>query len=790
MHRNRGISNRVQPPSRRSTRRFHLPVFTGYGMNTRLPPPAPLPLAERLLGRVRVAWRRSVLLRVLVLAPALFAAAAVLLVAVDLAMPLRAAPREVLRWLPFALAAGALGWAGWRVARPPSAARLALLAEERIPALGNRLATALEMQNVPDGPVLRAFLEDAVRHLASADLRGVAPGRVRVPGIVLGVALALAAVFALLLPSAAAEAWERWTRPRDAYETRWRELRAEALPRSERAPIPPFDELRWRIEPPSYANLPAVTGRGDDAVAALPGSRIRLWSRFAERWSGVAAARIGGEVLPVRRRKGEWIVEWTQTPAERGVSLEARAGGEVAARRVLPVTVLPDNAPDVALTQPETDLVLASGTGRVAIRATAADDYGVGDFTLTWSRTRGSGESFEYLDGQWAFARVSRPGKTAAGLLDLELAALQLQPGDVIHVRAVARDRNTVTGPGESVSRTRVIRVARPEEMDEVNTDVGFPTELPNNPLLSQRMLILRTERLRARMQGVSAGELREQSADIGHEQSRLRERVGEQVFTRATGGVQDPFADLSFTETAGAGHSHEAETPAAGSPRPREAEVLEEASEATGKGTADEVTHKHDADPILEVNRTLSRIYDLMWASERALNQADPAGSLPHQYAALELIQEMRKTDRLLPRGNVRVDPVDIAAARGEGKLDEAAPTGRAAGVPLPSLAPLLAELDRVTADLQRRTPRVASLELSALAGRLLAAPDADRQGAALVSRAAGEAAAGRTDAARALLRRARGRLAPEGGARTRVVPSTTDPAAAEYFRRLGRTP
>ena len=77
----------------------------------------------------------------------------------------------------------------------------------------------------------------------------------------------------------------------------------------------------------------------------------------------------------------------------------------------------------------------------------------------------------------------------------LDLDALQLQPGDVIHVRAVARDRNAVTGPGESVSRTRVIRVARPEEMDQVNTDVGFPMELPKDPLLSQRMLLIRTQR-------------------------------------------------------------------------------------------------------------------------------------------------------------------------------------------------------------------------------------------------------------------------------------------------------
>jgi hypothetical protein len=751
--------------------------------------PFRVPIAERVVAGVRRAWRRSVLIRVMVLAPAVFAAAAVVLVALDLLAPMNAALRTVLRWVPPVLAAGVLGWAARRVARPPADSRLALLAEERVPALGNRLATALEMEGAPDGPIRRAFLDEAERALASVDLRRVAPPRVRGPARVLGASLALAAGFALLAPGAAAEAWRRWTDPRDAYETRWREVRAATLPRAADTPVPPFDELRWRIEPPAYSGLPASTGRGEEALAALPGSRIRLWSHFSHRWSSVAAARVGAGALPVRRRGGEWIVEWTQAPAERGIALEARAGGEVAARRVLPVTVLPDNPPDVTLTQPETDLVLATGTGRVTIRAAAADDYGVGDFLLTWSRTRGSGESFEYVDGQWAFASVARSGRTAAGTLALDLAALQLRAGDVIHVRAVARDRNGVTGPGESVSRTRVIRVARPEEMDEVNTDVGFPMELPENPLLSQRMLIIRTERLRDRARAMPAPALREESAEIGHEQARLRERVGEQVFTRATGAVQDPFADLSFTETSGAPHSH-AEEPAPATPQSREAEILEQASEATGRGTVDEVTHKHDADPILDVNRTLSRIYDLMWASERALAQSDPAGSLPHQHAALKLIQEMRTTERLLPRGGVKVDAIDIAAARGEGKLDDVAPAGRSVGAAVASIGPLLAELDRAMAELGRRPARAASLELSALAGRLLAAPGADRQGAALVSRAAGEAAAGRTDATRVLLRRARAVLAPDGGARTRVVPTAADPAAAEYFRRLGRTP
>jgi hypothetical protein len=747
-----------------------------------------LPPVERIVARVRAAWRRSVLLRALVIVPAAFAAAAVALVALDLLWPMRAAVREVLRWVPLLLGIGWLAWSIYRIVRPPTPRRFALLAEERIPSLDNRLITAFDVPQVPDGPIGRAFVAEAERRLGSVEVRGVAPVGARRPAIVLGVSTATAILFALLFPTAAREAWARWTEPRDTYEARWREVRSSTLPNVPAPPMPVFEEMRWRIAPPAYSGLDTTDGRGEEPVAALAGSRIRLRSAYFDRWDGVRAERIGGGALPVRREGGEWFVEWVQGPGEKGVSLEAVAGGEVVSRHVVPVTVLPDQPPDVALTAPETDLVLAAPKGQVPIRATAADDYGVGEFELAWSRTRGSGEQFEYLEGEWQFASVSRSGKGVSGELVLNLDALQLQPGDVIHLRAVARDRNDVTGPGESVSRTRVIRVARPEELDEVNTDVGFPMELPENPILSQRMLIIRTERLIAARRRLAERDYRQQSADIGYEQSRLRERVGEQIFTRSTGAMQDPTSEpTSFTEVGGTGaHSHEAagEEHEARTPE----EVLEEASEATGIGSTDEVAHRHDEAPIIDVDRTLLSLYNIMWAAEREMSQVRPDSALPHMRRALVIIDELRKAERTFPRGEVKVDAVDVAGARGEGKLEEVAPASRTAGRATPSVLPLLAELDRVSAGLGRTGARQASLEISALAARALGDPAADPQAAALVSRAAGEAQAGRVERARELLQRARAKLAPMAGARARPVPSTADPAAAEYFRRLGR--
>ncbi|HEY0016647.1 MAG TPA: hypothetical protein VGC13_10025 [Longimicrobium sp.] len=764
-------------------------------MNTiaQSPPIAGRPLqapAERLIAGVRAAWRRSVLLRALAWAPALFAASAVLLVLIDLVLPIRAVGREVLRWLPVALGGGVLALCIQRLVRPPAPRRFALLAEERIPALQNRLLTAFDLADpMPDGVVGRAFVAEAERHLRDTGLRDVAPARVRTPGMILGGSLALAAAFALAFPGAAAEAWTRWMHPADAYASTWQEVRAETLPNVEAPPIPLFDELRWTVQPPAYAGIAAQDGRGDDPISALPGSRVRIRSRFPDRWDGVRAGAIGGASLPVRRDGGEWIVEYVMPPDARGLSLEAMADGGVVDRRIVPLAPLPDQPPDVQLLAPEADLVLASGVGRIGLRATAADDYGVGRFDLHWTHSRGSGESYEFVEGDWAFSRVSRNGRTSTGELVIDLGTLRLQPGDIMHIRAVARDRNNVTGPGESVSRTRIIRVARPDEMDQINTDIGVPAELPKDPVMSQRMIILMTERLIRERPRLSRQELQSRAAEIAQHQSRLREVVGEQVYVReAEGAIQQGEQDFSYLEQGGSAGTHAHEEGGAEEEERTPEQVLEEASEATGIGAISEFEHRHDESAILDVNRDLMRLHNLMWNSQQELNLVKPDTALPYQYEALKIIQALNQAERTYPRGDVRVDPINVSEARGQGKMDDVAPAARSGGAALASLLPLLAELDRVAAGLGRKAGRASSLEISNLAARVLGEPTADRDAAAFISRAAGEAGNGRTERARDLLRRARERLAPPAGAAARPLPSTADPAAAEYFRRLGR--
>jgi hypothetical protein len=757
------------------------------------PPPAALPAAAELVARVRARWRRGVLLRALLVAPALLLGAALALLLLDAAAPLPAAWRAGLRWLPPLLALAALVRGVLRAVRLPDAGRFALLAEEREPILANRLVTALGAEP-GEGSVARAFQTQARAGVAAADPRRMVPLAASRPAAALAAALVVGGGLALLAPTAAREAWARWSAPADVYEAAWREIRGAALPGVlPPAPIPGFDELRWTVRPPAYTGLPGREMRGGEVPSVLPGSRVRLRGRFPPRWERVRASPIGGGVLPVRRAGGEWSVEWTQGTAERGVALEALVGDSAVARRVAALLPATDAPPEVSLDEPAEDLVFASPAGRVPVRARATDDFGVAELRLTWIRSRGSGEIFSFAEGEIPWTRLGRSGGGVAGEHTLDLAALGLEPGDVLHLRAVARDRNDVTGPGESASETRVLRIARPDELDQVNTTIGFPIEAERNPVLSQRMLIVMTERLRDRAPRLASGALRGEAGELGTEQGRLRARVGEQIFTRSTGAMQAAGMHLGFEDASGEmhyegdGHQHGA-APRAGAGSRSTEEVVAAAERATGTGTAEELGHRHDEDPILDVNRTLVTVYNAMWAAERALNQAGLEEALRHQHIALTHLQQVREGERVFARGRVRVEAVDVAAARGGGEVDEAAPAPRSPARAAPSDVPgQLAETERLAAAVRARPAELAP-SIGALAARLLADPRVDARAGALVARAAEDAARGRGEPAAARLAEARRLLDPRGASGSAPpLPQATDPRAAEYFRRLG---
>ena len=270
----------------------------------------------------------------------------------------------------------------------------------------------------------------------------------------------------------------------------------------------------------------------------------------------------------------------------------------------------------------------------------------------------GEGETFTFKSG--VVDRVSAGNARTtklAGSLDLD--ALQLKPGDLVHIRAVARDRNNVTGPGVGVSETRTLRIPRPSEYDSIAIEGAPPPDVDSSQL-SQRMLIILAEKLEARSAKLARADVVRESQHIGSDEARLRQHVGEIVFARL-GGQQD-------TEDAGSNAAAAHLTP----------DQLLAAANAATQASAGATDFEGDETPVVAVNRPLLEAYNAMWDASRALEVGEPGTALPPMRLALAAIQRARNAERLYLRGKAPVVIVDVNKVRLAGKRDDASSSAR----------------------------------------------------------------------------------------------------------------
>lgn len=387
--------------------------------------------------------------------------------------------------------------------------------------------------------------------------------------------------------------------------------------------------FRAIVVTPAYARVAPDTLRNPTSIAAIVGSNIGFTGAFRET-----------AVMPRRPT----VLRLSGAAGERLVALEPRA----------------DSAPSVVLETPQRDTVLPVARGRMRLSATARDDIGItaGWFELIVSS--GGGESFKFRTA--VLARTA--GNDARSLrweTTLDLDSLRLGAGDIVHMRAVARDANPAADAEVGSSETRTLRIPRRDENDSISIELAPPPEVGKSEL-SQRMLIMLTEKLVAQMRRISTGAVKAESQSIAREQGRLRKRVGQIIFQRLTGEEgEDEHVDAAMADTLS----------------PAEA-LLKAASEATNIDTA----HMHEAEgpdgPVVAVNRPLLEAFNSMWEAERSLGVAEPRQALPHMRAALDAIQRARAAERLYLRGRAPKIVLDVARIRLTGKRDGVSPEAR----------------------------------------------------------------------------------------------------------------
>lgn len=597
----------------------------------------------------------------------------------------------------------------WRARRVFEIGAVALWIEERVPTLRYALVTALEPRAAGAAlPELERAVEGARwgKPVARTMVRAVA-----IPALLL---LAASAVRSALPAGIVA----RIETPRSGDSI-------ERAPRAANAGASRLTPLVATVTPPAYSRRSVLTLEEPSAIRALASSGVRLEGRG--RTEGLEAA-LGDAVLDVTGAGERWSVIFAM-PA-RPAAVRLRDGSH---SRIIVLEPQPDSTPVVILSAPARDTVMREAHGLLPMAARATDDIGLAALWLEYIVSSGEGESFTFRSG--IVGRRAAKGERDARLSAmLPLDSLELHPGDMVHLRAVAVDGNTATGPDSGVSETRVVRVARAGEYDSVAVE-GAPPPAMDSSALSERMLIQLAEELERKRPRLERTTVVSESRRIGADQARLRRRVGDIIFVRlgeaAEGGGEE----------SGATAPRPAMTPE---------QLLEAADAATAGAGERALDFEGDESPVVAVNRPLLEAYNAMWDAGRELEIGEPGTALPHMRAALAAMLRAREAERVYLRGRPAAVVVDLAKVRLAGDIDSARAARRAPRTRLSTSAARQAARFDAALALLRENPAAAIDSLSLLRVDALAESPAF----ALALAAAVDSLRGGDDATNALAR------------------------------------
>ncbi len=418
-------------------------------------------------------------------------------------------------------------------------------------------------------------------------------------------------------------------------------------------PIPPLGAWQVRIDAPAYMRRAPQQFGDVQNVAAVSGSTVELRGtgpvpeQVIERLVGDAAdtltaSRRERALLPTVNGEG-WQVRTVATDGP--FALQLSRGGRA---RLLIVEGRADSIPGVALLQPARDSVFRTPEGSLALLASVRDDIGLATARFELIVSSGEGERFTARTVPMGARRFAgdRVGTIRA---TMDIAALKLVAGDIVHLRAIARDAHPASNREYGSSETRSFRIARAAEYDSVAVEPAPPPEVDKS-LFSQRMLLMLTEKLEKQRPTLERKTLMSESVRIGRDQARLRQAVGDVVFQRLSGDVSG-----EHSHTVGDGHDHGVEQ--------------QQGKLALSGGNVGGVLEEGDDSPVIAINQPLLEAYNAMWDAGRELEQGDPKAAIPHMRLALAAIERARSAERLYLRGKPPTVIVDIAKVRLAGK-------------------------------------------------------------------------------------------------------------------------
>lgn len=286
------------------------------------------------------------------------------------------------------------------------------------------------------------------------------------------------------------------------------------------------------------------------------------------------------------------------------------------------------------------------------------DDFGVGNAHIIATVSKGTGESVKFREEQLEFDEPMSSGEKQLNLSKtIDLDKMNMEPGDELYFYVEAQD---LRRPKENTARSETYFAVIKDTINYgPGVEGGLGVDLMPDYFRSQRQLIIDTEKLITQRGKISEEEFNSTSNDLGFDQKSLRLKYGQFMGDEAEGSStnggevteanehdhdqeEDPLAEYS--------HAHDSDNDHNLVEDPHDHDQDENTEE---EDPLADYLHDH-GDPESSTLFTdnlkskLRQALNIMWDAELHLRLYEPEKSLPFQYEALELIQDIKNSARI----------------------------------------------------------------------------------------------------------------------------------------------
>ncbi|MGY8916209.1 MAG: tryptophan-rich sensory protein, partial [Flavobacteriales bacterium] len=286
-------------------------------------------------------------------------------------------------------------------------------------------------------------------------------------------------------------------------------------------------------------------------------------------------------------------------------------------------------------------------------KAELSDDYGVSDSYIIATVTKGEGESVKFREERLTFDdNIASGSKKLVLSKKIDLDQMKMEPGDELYFYVVAIDTKR---PKENTSRSETYFAVIKDTLSSQFAVAGtMGADLMPDYFRSQRQLIIDTEKLIADQNRITKEKFNFTSNELGFDQKALRLKYGE-FMGDEDGGLGPTTEEVGEVETdsesnllEGYTHDHDGNN--------EHNLVDHDHSEENDEKSTDPLEsylHNHD-DPeestlfTASLKSMLRQAMAEMWDAELFLRLYTPEKSLPFQYRALKLIQEIKNSARI----------------------------------------------------------------------------------------------------------------------------------------------